>query len=38
VRDVLDERYVEGADRSDAIAMFGSPPAWLLTLRLRVGQ
>lgn len=38
VRNVLDERYVEGADRSGAIAMFGSPPAWLLTLRYKFGE
>ena len=38
VRNVLDERYVEGADRSGAIAMFGSPPAWLLSLRYRFGE
>jgi iron complex outermembrane recepter protein len=38
MRNVLDERYVEGADRSGAIAMFGSPPAWLLTIRRHFGQ
>ncbi|MEJ1961095.1 MAG: TonB-dependent siderophore receptor [Gammaproteobacteria bacterium] len=33
VRNVLDERYVEGADRSSAIAQFGSPTAVLFTAR-----
>jgi hypothetical protein len=32
MRNVRDERYVEGADRPGAIAQFGSPPAWLLTV------
>jgi outer membrane receptor protein involved in Fe transport len=35
VRNVLDERYVEGADRGDSIAFFGSPTAVLLTVRHR---
>jgi iron complex outermembrane receptor protein len=33
IRNVLDERYVEGADRAGAIAQFGSPTAALLTVR-----
>ena len=33
IRNVLDERYVEGADRTSAIAQFGSPTAVLLTVR-----
>jgi len=38
VRNLLDERYVEGADRSNAIAQFGSPTAWLLTVRYQFGR
>lgn len=38
LRNVLDERYVEGADRSNSLAMFGSPPAWMLTIRRHFGQ
>jgi iron complex outermembrane receptor protein len=38
VRNIFDERYIEGADRSGAIAMFGSPPAWLLTMRRHFGN
>jgi TonB-dependent siderophore receptor len=34
VRNVLDETYVEGADRPGAYAQFGSPRAALLTARL----
>lgn len=37
VRNVLDERYVEGADRGESIAQFGSPPAWLFTARRHFG-
>ena len=37
VRNVLDERYIEGADRSAGIAQFGSPPAWLFTARHHFG-
>jgi outer membrane receptor protein involved in Fe transport len=33
VRNVFDERYVEGADRTGAYAQFGSPTAALLTVR-----
>lgn len=35
VRNVLDEKYVEGADRAGAYAQFGSPRAALLTVRAR---
>lgn len=38
VRNVLDERYIEGADRSVGLAQFGSPPAWLLSVRHHFGQ
>jgi hypothetical protein len=38
VRNLFDERYVEGADRSSAIAQFGSPTAWLLSVRHRFGE
>jgi TonB-dependent siderophore receptor len=38
VRNVLDERYIEGADRSISLAQFGSPTAWLLTVRHRFGE
>jgi len=37
IRNVLDERYVEGADRTSAIAQFGSPTAALLTVRRKFG-
>jgi hypothetical protein len=36
--DELEKRHVEGADRSGAIAQFGSLPGWLLTLRYKFGQ
>lgn len=38
IRNVLDERYIEGADRPGAIAQFGSPTAALLTVRRTFGQ
>lgn len=38
IRNVLDERYVEGADRASALAQFGSPTAALLTVRHRFGE
>ena len=38
IRNVLDERYIEGADRPGAIAQFGSPTAALLTVRRSFGQ
>lgn len=38
IRNVLDERYVEGADRPGAIAQFGAPTAALLTVRRSFGQ
>jgi hypothetical protein len=37
IRNVLDERYVEGADRAGSIAQFGSPTAALLTVRRNFG-
>jgi outer membrane receptor protein involved in Fe transport len=37
IRNVLDERYIEGADRASAIAQFGSPTAALLTVRHNFG-
>jgi outer membrane receptor protein involved in Fe transport len=37
IRNVLDERYIEGADRPSAIAQFGSPTAALLTVRRKFG-
>ncbi|WP_153067385.1 TonB-dependent siderophore receptor [Steroidobacter cummioxidans] len=37
IRNVLDERYVEGADRPGAIAQFGTPTAALLTVRRSFG-
>lgn len=37
IRNVLDERYVEGADRAGAIAQFGAPTAALLTVRRNFG-
>jgi TonB-dependent siderophore receptor len=33
VRNITDERYIEGADRPGAYAQFGSPTAAMLTLR-----
>jgi outer membrane receptor for ferric coprogen and ferric-rhodotorulic acid len=33
IRNVTDERYIEGADRPGAIAQFGSPTAAMLTVR-----
>jgi outer membrane receptor protein involved in Fe transport len=38
IRNVTDERYVEGADRTNAIAFFGSPTSALLTLRRNFGR
>lgn len=38
VRNILDERYIEGADRPGAYAQFGSPTAALLTVRRSFGQ
>jgi outer membrane receptor for monomeric catechols len=38
VRNVFDERYIEGADRAGAIAFFGSPTAFLLTMRHNFGN
>jgi iron complex outermembrane receptor protein len=38
IRNVFDERYIEGADRATAIAHFGSPTAALLTVRHRFGE
>jgi outer membrane receptor protein involved in Fe transport len=38
VRNVLDERYIEGADRANAYTMFGSPTAFLLTVGHRFGE
>jgi iron complex outermembrane receptor protein len=38
VRNVLDERYIEGADRTSAYAMFGSPTALLLSIGHRFGE
>jgi TonB-dependent siderophore receptor len=38
VRNLLDEKYVEGADRPSAIAQWGSPTAFLLSARYRIGQ
>jgi TonB-dependent siderophore receptor len=37
VRNITDERYVEGADRKNNYAQFGSPTAVLLSLRYRLG-
>lgn len=37
VRNVFDERYVEGADRTSSYAQFGSPTAALLTVRYDFG-
>lgn len=37
IRNVLDERYVEAADRPGAYAQFGSPTAALLTVRRLFG-
>jgi TonB-dependent siderophore receptor len=37
IRNVLDERYIEGADRAGAYAQFGSPTAALLTVRRSFG-
>lgn len=36
IRNVLDERYVEAADRTSAYAQFGSPTAALLTVRRKL--
>lgn len=38
VRNVFDEVYVAGADRTGAQAQFGSPPAVLLTVRHEFGK
>jgi iron complex outermembrane recepter protein len=38
IRNLFDERYIEGADRSNALAQFGSPTAALLTVRHRFGR
>jgi TonB-dependent siderophore receptor len=38
VRNVFDERYIEGADRISAYAQFGSPTAALLTVRRSFGR
>jgi iron complex outermembrane recepter protein len=38
VRNVLDERYIEGADRTSAYGMFGSPTAFFMTLSHKFGE
>lgn len=38
VRNALDGRYIEGADRTNAYAMFGSPTAFLLSVAHRFGE
>jgi iron complex outermembrane receptor protein len=38
VRNALDERYIEGADRTSAYGMFGSPTAFLFSAVHKFGQ
>ena len=38
VRNLTDEKYVEGADRNNSIAFFGSPTAAMLSVKYSIGK